>query len=66
MEPHRFDAFARSIAGGLPRRRLLRRAGGGLASFAAAPFVGRRGARAQTPSGDDRGTPPTGRTVALA
>ncbi len=35
MDPRRFDALAKALAGGLPRRRLLRRLGGGLAALTA-------------------------------
>ena len=35
MDPRRFDAFTKALAGGLPRRRVLRRIGGGLVGLLA-------------------------------
>jgi hypothetical protein len=57
MDPRRFDALAKALAGGLPRRRLLRRLGGGLAALTA---LGAHRPTAAQEQGEER------RTVQLA
>jgi len=52
MDHRRFDALAKALAAGLPRRRLLRRAGAGLAALLAASPTA---AAAQTPAAARKG-----------
>ena len=60
MDPRRFDALAKGLAPGLPRRRLLRRAGASAALFALG--------RSRPAAGQDEGETPEegGRVVPLA